>query len=108
MVVTRESEWDDVSREEMLGLAEYEAGICECGFHQSLTRDKGNVFSFEVDHCPVCAGKERYGRLQSQDDQDEVAKLGENPSPKLPRPWDGRQVVMHMQRASVAEQTPGE
>ena len=94
VTVTREPEWDDVSREEMLGLAEFEAGICDCGFHKSLTRDKRNVFSFEVDTCPVCAGRARYDRLQRKDDA-EVQSRMENAPPTAPRPGDGRHV--HMQ-----------
>lgn len=106
VTVRREPEWDDVSREEMLALTEYEAGICSCGFHESLTRDKSNVFSFELDHCPVCAGGERYGRLQEKEDAEEVDKLGESPAPTAPRPSDGRRVLMRMKPAASAALTP--
>lgn len=107
MTVTREPEWDDESREEMLALAEYESGVCACGFHKSQTRDKANVFSFQVDHCPVCAGQARYGRLQASDDNEEDERVKGAP-PAAPRPNDGRLVSMKLERTSVAEEPPGE
>ena len=104
-----EPEWDDESRAEMLALAEYEAGICDCGFHKSLTHDKANHFKFETDRCPVCAGWARYGRLQSRDDAEEEEKLGKDAPPTMPRPGDGRRVFMAMSRgSSVAKESPGE
>lgn len=104
VTVNREPEWDDESRAEMLSLAEYEAGICECGFHKSLTRDKANRFSFEVDHCPVCAGVAQYGRLQARDDAEEEEKLGKSAPPAAKRPADGRHVLMAMTRGSAANE----
>ena len=93
----------------MLGLSDYEAGICDCGFHESLTHDKANVFSFKTDRCPVCTGRARYERLQASDDREEEEKLGENPPPTAQRPSDGRRVFMQMARPGlVAEQAPGE
>ena len=92
----------------MLALAEFEGGICDCGFHESLTRNKANVFGFEVNHCPVCAGRAQYDRLQAKDDREEIEKLGENAPPTVPRPGDGRHVRMTMQpprlQAAVARQ----
>jgi len=105
VTVTREPEWDDTARAEMLALAEYESEICDCGFHKSLTRDKANHFGFETDVCPVCAGRDRYSRLQSKEDDEEEQKLKDSP-PATPRPGDGRRVFMRMTRkpaASVAQ-----
>lgn len=109
MTVAREAEWDDESREQMLALAEYEAGVCACGFHKTLTRDKSNVFSPETDHCPVCAGWATYGRIQAKDDREQEERLGKDPAPKRPRPGDGRRVFMRMTPAgSVPQQAPSE
>lgn len=102
--MTREPEWDDTSRAEMLALAEFESGICECGFHSSLTHNTANVFNFEVDHCPVCAGRAQYDRLQVKDDREEIEKLGEHALPTVPRPTDGRHVSMVMQPPSPSAQ----
>lgn len=101
--MTRESEWDDESREEMLALADYESEICACGFHSTIAKNKDNHFGFEVDQCPVCAGREQYARLQAKEDSDEERKLEKSP-PETPRPGDGRRVFMRMTPAgSVAE-----
>lgn len=96
VTVTREPEWDDESREEMLALAEYEAGVCDCGFHFSIANDESNVFSFKVTRCPVCAGAAGYSRLQESDDRELDARLGPNPEPTTPRRADGRQVRIAM------------
>jgi hypothetical protein len=98
--VTRESEWDDESREEMLALAEYESEICACGFHSTLTKNKSNHFGFELDTCEVCAGREQYARMQAKDDAEEEKKLEKSP-PETPRPADGRRVFMRMKPAGL-------
>lgn len=98
VTVVHESEWDDASRAEMLALAEFEAGICDCGFHRSLAQNKANEFIFEVDRCPVCAGRAQYERLEAKEDREEIAKLGENAPPTTARPADGRRVSMMMKR----------
>lgn len=105
MTVTREPEWDDESREEMLALADYEAEICACGFHSSITKNTGNHFGFEIDKCPVCAGREQYARLQAEEDAEEERKLEKAKTPPAtPRPGDGRRVFMRMTPGpSVAE-----
>lgn len=88
--MTRDIEWDDDAREDMLALAQYEAGICGCGFHKSLTHDKANHFTWAEDTCPVCAGASRYMRRQAAEDEKAIEALGGDPSPLAPRPDDGR------------------
>lgn len=109
MTVTREAEWDDDSREEMLALAEYEAGVCACGFHKSIAQNKSHLFSFEQEHCHACAGWAQYGRLQAQDDHEEDERL-KGAAPEDERPSDGRRVHMRVTPAgtSLPEQAPGE
>lgn len=106
VITVREPEWDDESRAEMLALADYEAGICACGFHESVAKDQANNhFGFEVDQCPVCAGRAQYARLQSKEDAEEDDRLEKvEAAPTDPRPADGRRVFMRMTPAgSVAE-----
>lgn len=103
-LVKREPEWDDDSREDMIALAEYEAGICNCGIHRSLTHDKANFFSFVDDVCPVCRGAAQYGRMQAAKDEVAVKALGEKPQPTAPRPDDGRSTyVTKLSDGEVAE-----
>jgi len=74
----------------MLQLVDYEAGICECGFHRSLADDEANLFRIEQRTCPVCAEADRWARIQANEDEDERAKLGQDPAPDVPHPGDGR------------------
>jgi hypothetical protein len=88
-VVTREPEWDDDSRAEMLALAEYEAGMCSgCGLHRSLCSDPSNHFTFEFDVCTVAAGWAQWGRKVA--DEDDKAMPGKGEPPETPHPDDGR------------------
>lgn len=88
----------------MLGLAIYESGICECGHHSSLTHNLENVFTFEDDRCPVCAGVARYARLRAKQDEAADKALGENPAPHMARAADGRRTfVRQMSPLEVAE-----
>lgn len=92
----------------MLALAQYEAGICDCGFHSSLTHDKANVFKFESDVCPVCAGADRHMRWQIAEDDKAVEALGDNPRPLDARPDDGRRILAKLLSdadAATAKQT---
>lgn len=95
-MVTREAEWDDVQRDRMLGLGIYEAGICECGIHESLTSDPSNHFTFEQRTCSVCRGVARYGRMMAHSDDLARKTIGENPPPGTPDPADGRRLFVKM------------
>lgn len=93
VVVETEPEWDDLQRGLLLGLAEYEKGLCECGWHESLTADKTNHFTYETRTCPVCGGGERFTRILA--DRDEK-KRGEKPAPGRVDPADGRRVLSRL------------
>lgn len=76
----------------MAELAEFERGICECGFHVSLSADRRNLFTPVVRYCPLCAQLAVRGRVE--DDRDHRA-TPENASPSAPRPSDGRHESVH-------------
>lgn len=86
--MTRETEWDDLEREKMLGLAEYEAGLCECGFHKSLAHDPEQYFDLVSETCPTCAGIAARERAQSKADETEAEALKGEPGRR--RKADGR------------------
>jgi hypothetical protein len=87
--VTREPEWDDQQRANMLALAEYEAGICACGLPKDLA-DADPDLRLKYRVCPVCAGMAQATRVQHAYDEQDARTLGKNPAPGLPRPTDGR------------------
>lgn len=76
----------------MLALKEYEAGVCECGIHESLTSDTSNHFTFGDRVCPVCRGLKQYGRIKAAEDEGHrKARYGDKtPPPESPDPADGR------------------
>lgn len=100
----------------MYALAEFERGICACGFHSSLTDDRSNLFTFETKVCNVCAGWSKMGRMQAAQDAREEELLGEKPPPNATRAGDGRRTYMRMMTdaeaaavgGSVPKQAPGE
>ncbi|GHJ59130.1 hypothetical protein NOK12_16480 [Nocardioides sp. OK12] len=100
-VVVREAEWDDLERDKMLGLDEYEAGICACGFHQSLADDRENFFTFETRTCSVCKGQAQFSRQQHDADQ---RATPEDASPASPRPGDGRHTYTRRMSPSEVEE----
>lgn len=88
--MVREPEWLDSDVRELTELADVEAHSCDsCGWHESLTDDRSNVFTPENDVCPVCAGKERWDRMQAATDQSWNEKHKDAPA-SMPRPFDGR------------------
>lgn len=104
IVVEREPEWDDDERTRIRGLLAYERGVCECGFHGSLTQDRSNYFTFKERRCPVCAHVARYGRIQHAADQAAEKAAGENAPPGNPLPGDGRRtMVRRMSPDEVAQ-----
>lgn len=103
VTVTREVEWDDESRDDMLALAHYEAGICECGFHSSLTSDPSNFFTIEQSRCLVCKGAAVHSRIQQAADDEEIARMGEDPPPDRVRPDDGRRTYLRPMTSDEAQ-----
>lgn len=78
----------------MRALDAYEAGICRCGFHSSLTANRDNFFTFEDRRCAVCARSEVYARIQDHDDEKAMKAFGDDPAPGQPRPTDGRSTFL--------------
>jgi hypothetical protein len=75
----------------MLALAEFEAGICDCGLHRSLA-DQDPALKLELPVCPVCADLAKSLRIIHDRDQAELKTLGKNPPADAARPDDGRQI----------------
>lgn len=91
-VVERESRVDDADRIEMLALARYEAEVCDCGYHSSLTEDEANTFTPETHTCRVCGGQAVWNRILADQDQ----SVPHDAPAKTPRPSDGRKSYMRM------------
>jgi len=80
----------------MLALDIYRRGVCACGFHESLTEDRANHFTFDQRTCPVCRGVAKMARLQAHEDEQAEKALGQNPAPGIPRLADGRRTFVRM------------
>jgi len=106
-IVERESRIDDGDRAELLGLARYEAELCMCGYHPSLTDpDAGNVFTPESRTCHVCGGMAVWQRIEHE----QQAKTPHDAPPRTPRHLDGRHSYMRMltpQEAEAAQASRG-
>lgn len=103
-MVTRETEWDDLERDRMLALTIYERGICRCGFHESLTSDPENHFTFDTVTCPVCRASDQFGRVQHAQDQRAAEQRGPKAPPGQPRPEDGRRTMLRRMSATEVEE----
>jgi hypothetical protein len=92
-MVTRDVEWDPYERSKLLALAEYEAGVCECGFHQSVA-DTDPHLEIAARVCPVCAGVTQSTRVLHAEDDKHVKSLGKNAPPQKALPDDGRYLFL--------------
>lgn len=99
--VAREPEWDDYEREKMLALGLFEAGICECGFHESLAHDPNQWFDLKDKVCPLCADLAVRDRVRGKRDQAEADALKDKPS--SPRASDGRRSFVQPMAAEEHE-----
>lgn len=90
-VVVRESEWDDLERDKMLALTQYEAGICDCGLHESVA-DRDPEIELVTRRCPICAGLAQQMRVMHDKDHRAEERLKDQPG--AVRPADGRKVRM--------------
>lgn len=91
-VVTRDSEFEDADRAELLAYLAYQRGICDCGIHESL-KDPSNFFTFEYRTCPICKGLAQEGRKQAEQDGRVAEQLKDAP-PATSRPSDGRRMFV--------------
>lgn len=84
-----------------MALAIYDRGICECGYHSSLTSDPANQFEIQDRTCNVCGALARYSRIQQENDAEVERRAGGDKMPaKAPRPSDGRRTgVRHVPAA---------
>lgn len=87
--MTRKAEWDDVEREKMEGLVQYESEVCQCGLHRSVA-DEDPDLEMTQRRCPVCAGLAQSMRQIHADDEKAIEGLGKSPAPDAMRPDDGR------------------
>lgn len=102
VTATREPEWDDAERDQMLALQAYERGVCECGFHESQIDPAKLFVTFEDRVCPVCAGADVHARVKLANDGD-TSKA----SPKEPRPADGRRTYIRRLSPEEVENARG-
>lgn len=91
-VVEREPRIDDADRAELLALARFDAEVCRCGFHPSLTDDPANDWKVETRQCPVCSGH----AVQSRVDNEADSRVPHDAPPTIPRPSDGRHTWMRL------------
>jgi len=71
-------------------LADVERDSCPgCGYHESITDDRSNVFSPDNDYCPVCAGRDRWDRMLDAQDR-QWAERHKDARSSQPHPTDGR------------------
>jgi hypothetical protein len=94
VVVSREPEWDDQQRANMLALSDYEADLCECGF-PSAVADEDPDLQIRYRECPVCSGLARAVRIQDDADKRLVSQVygQKGPQPADELPSDGRRMV---------------
>lgn len=59
MIVTREPEWDEASRQQALELQQYESGLCKCGCGRPAAEsfDKTRKKPYVVDYVVCQAGR---------------------------------------------------
>ena len=92
--MTREAEWDDQQRANMLALADYEADLCDCGFPSEVA-DSDPDLVVKYRECPVCAGLAKVTRIQASADAALIKQVygqnGAQPADELPQ--DGRRLV---------------
>lgn len=79
ITVHRESVWDDIAREQAVGLFEYDEGICSCGC--GLPRSEAHVdqaFIVDTEKCFAARAVEQVKRKNREDAERR----------KLPEGWD--------------------
>lgn len=103
-LVEREVEWDDVERAKMQGLAIYESKVCACGLHESIAQTDPDL-ELELPVCPVCAGLAQQKRVVAADDAKVLRTLGQEPSPEIPRPGDGRTMRLKWKKTDQRQES---
>lgn len=93
-LVERESRIDDADRADLLALALFEAEVCSCGYHPSVTAEEHAVL-FAEKVCPVCKDVAAAERIQHENDESARESMKKSP-PDKPRPWDGRKSYVRL------------
>jgi hypothetical protein len=101
--VTREPEWDDVTRNRHLGLAEYHAGVHVggCGLHESVAKDDP-YFTLDDSRCPVCAAVEAEMRARAKRENEREEHLDAGAK----RASDGRTTFVRLLRPDEIARLP--
>lgn len=105
IVTEREVEWDDRQRALIEGLAEYDAGICECGLHVSLTDTDEHDSKITLPVCKSCAAVQRYERMLIKVDND---LRGDDPPAERYDRADGRRIRLTYKGKAVKSTTTPE
>lgn len=80
----------------MLELRLYDAEVCSCGHHRSLTNHPDADFAIEVETCDVCASVAKFQRIQQAADEKALRALGKDPDAEAARPDDGRHLGVRL------------
>lgn len=91
-MVTRETEFDDLERDKLFGLIQYEAELCDCGLHKSVAHDRSNVFTLEAEWCPMCQALASQTRELDHLDSEAKERAGKDYAKRLPS--DGRRTFI--------------
>jgi hypothetical protein len=77
--VTREPEWDDVTRDRVLSLAAYKRGLCPCGCGVPIKEASDPKQGFVVDTftCYATRAKERLRQKRKHDAEEAAKKSGD-------------------------------
>lgn len=100
-LVTREPEWDDMERAKVQALADYEAGMCDCGLHRSVA-DTDPDMEMAERICPSCAALAKNRRIiAAADEKATKAVTGKALPPEETLPTDGRHLSLQMKPSVV-------
>lgn len=102
VLVTREPEWDNLEADKMLGLAEYEAGVCSCGFHHSQRDPEKHFYTWDSETCPMCAAAAKRSRDDEAADNKARKDAGDTTPASLPS--DGRKTYLRLMTPDEVEE----
>lgn len=78
----------------MFALAEYEAGMCDCGMHKSIA-DTDPDLEMPARVCPVCSALAKNFRVIADSDEKALKeRYGDKVPPEAARPEDGRHFAL--------------
>ncbi|MBM7518270.1 hypothetical protein [Nocardioides nitrophenolicus] len=88
----------------MLALVEYDAGMCECGMHQSIA-DTDPDLDMGSRICPSCRAIARNLRVIAESDEQVMRELygDKKPPADAARPEDGRHFTLRAKSAQPSD-----